>query len=59
MVMKPTTSPLHAQVEQFWGGYYTLFQVPDGALPWYQKHIKAFINFCLILVWSTGIRNRL
>ena len=48
MAMEPKTSPVNAHIEQFWVGYFEtlkLFRIPDGAHPWYRKHIEAFIHY--------------
>ncbi len=48
MAIKPATSSVYPQIEQFWEGYFTtlkLFRIPVGAHPWYRKHIEDFINF--------------
>ncbi len=59
MVMKPTTTSINPQAEQFWKGYFTtlgLFRIPEGAHPWYRKHIEALISIiCPISDWRTEI----
>ena len=48
MVMNPVTTATNPQVEQFWKGFFTtlnLFRIPEGAHPWYRKHIEAFVSF--------------
>ena len=45
--MDMRTKPTDSQIEQFWNRYLSLcqkFRIPEKALPWYRRHVQAFID---------------